>query len=176
MKSLLTHAGALIERRRQRWSSTAALFALLAFGTPALSQNVPLLSNDYTLANNRKAWLESYVECGSVSCSIAYRIRTDPVDRYVQVVWKDTRGRTLVAGDNADLSNWWNPSPNKFTGYIEAIEWSRGGARRSRQSLAGDGDGRFLGHRRRCASLRPRLRLQRCRLLLLAEHDVADFG
>ena len=108
---------------------TLAALAVFAAAEPAaLAQTPPTLSNTYNLSGfinpTVDTWLNSYVSCGLVRCDIAYSVVSRPLDRFVQVVWKDTANQPLISASNAYLSNFYDPVD--FGGYVEATEWSKG--------------------------------------------------
>jgi hypothetical protein len=87
------------------------LLGLLATGSTerVLAQTPPLV-NSYELVppiTSTDISLTSSLDCGTIRCDIAYRIASRPVDRYVEVVWKDRHGQTLVSASSVNLGFFW---------------------------------------------------------------------
>lgn len=100
-----------------RWLAGVALASMLPSG--AALALAPLVKT-YPLGYGGTATLTSSVDCGIVECVITNAIQSDPVDRYVQLTWKDAQGSPLVSVDNSYFTNLW--SPTLIDGYLEASE------------------------------------------------------
>ncbi len=99
------------------WLAGLALAALLPAGNAlALS---PLVKT-YPLGFGGSATLTSSADCGPLRCTITNSIVSNPIDRYVELTWRDNQGNPLVSADNSYFMNLW--SPTDYEGYLEESE------------------------------------------------------
>jgi len=86
------------------------LASLATGGAQMAAAQTPPLVNSYELVppiTSTDISLTSSLDCGMIRCDIAYRIASQPVDRYVQVVWKDRHGQALVSASSVNLGFFW---------------------------------------------------------------------
>lgn len=99
------------------WLAGIALASLLPAGNVlALSP----LAKTYPLGFGGIATLTSSVDCGPLRCTITNGILSAPIDRYVELTWRDAQGNPLVTADNSYFMNLWSPADNE--GYLEKSE------------------------------------------------------
>lgn len=99
------------------WLAGVAVAALLSAGSAFAFD--PLVKT-YNLGFGGKATLTSTAECGMFGCTITNSVLSDPIDRFVQLTWKNAKGIPLLSVTNAYFSNFF--SPGTFAGYLDASE------------------------------------------------------
>lgn len=102
-----------------QWLAGIILASLAPAGS---AQALGPLVKTYPLGFGGTATLTSSVDCGILKCEITHLIRSTPVDRYVELTWRDAQGNPLVSADNSYFANLWNPKLR--AGYLDGSEHS----------------------------------------------------